>query len=123
MEHYAFMFVNTALVMCCVALATVFIALPLPQNDGLKKYRTSLRFLAGAYLTMAGLKIVVMVFDIAMVNIISMEGLSIASLQATLITLTLITLINPQFITKKLIYNLLMPVPVFIIMYAVVVSK
>jgi len=123
MEHYAFMFVNTALVMCCVALATVFIALPLPQNDGLKKYRTSLRFLAGAYLTMAGLKIVVMVFDIAMVNIISMEGLSIASLQATLITLTLITLINPQFITKKLTSNLLMPVPVFIIMYAVVVSK
>src|ERR1035437_8537187 len=57
MEHYAFMFVNTALVMCCVALATVFIALPLPQNDGLKKYRTSLRFLAGAYLT-SGTKLV-----------------------------------------------------------------
>jgi AraC-like DNA-binding protein len=123
MEHYAFMYVNTALIMCCVALAIVFIALPLPENEGLRKYRTSLRFLSAAYLTMASLKMVVMVYDIAMVNIISMEGLSIASLQATLITLTLITLINPQYITKKLIYNLLMPVPVFIIAYTVVVSK
>src|SRR5665647_715844 len=111
------LFINTAFIMGCIAMAIVFMALPLPPNKGLYKYRISLRFLAGGYLTMAILKTMIMAFDLAIVNFISMERLTISSLQATFFVISLVTLLNPQFITRKYLYVQITPVFLLSILY------
>lgn len=123
MAHTDFSFVNTAVVVGCISMAIVFLALPLPENEGLKKYRISLRFLAGAYLIMAILQFLVMVFNLAEVNLISIEGLVIASLQAPLFTFTLIALINPTFVNKRYLFTQLIPIPIILVFYFFAVIK
>jgi len=122
MENNATLFVNTAFITSCIAMAIVFLAIPLPPNKGLFKYRISLRFLAGAYLIVALLKIAVMMFQFAIVDLISIERLTISSLQATLFTLTLITLINPHFITRRFLFYQIIPVLILNIFYILVAS-
>lgn len=102
--------VNASFVMGCLAMSVVFLALPLPPNKRLKNYRTSLRFLSGAYVTMAVLKILVMAFKMETVDFISNERLTISSLQATLFAITLITLLNPGFSTRTYLYKQIFPV-------------
>jgi len=109
--------VNTAVVVSCMLMAVVFLLLPLPENKGLHKYRISLRFLAGAYIAMALLKAFIMLFDIAIINLIPMEGLVTASLQAPLFTFALITLINPSSIKKTYLHKQFIPVLIFIILF------
>jgi len=123
MENRAFLFVNSALVVGCIAMAMVFLVLPLPLNKGLNKYRISLRFLAGAYLTLAFLETIVMAFELNEVNFIGIRTLTIASLQASLFTFTLITLINPTFITRHYLYKQLMPILFFVILYIFVAAN
>ncbi len=103
-------FINASFVAVCVTFALVFIALPVPNNNKLKKYRISLRFLAGAYFAMAVLKILVMAFNLEMVDFISNERLTISSLQATLFAITLITLLNPRFDIRKYLYKQISPI-------------
>lgn len=122
MGDHASIFINAAFVMGCMALAIVFIALPLPSNEGLKKYRISLRFLAGAYLTMAILKILVMAFNMATVNFISNERLTISSLQATLFAIALITLLNPRFVVKNYLFKQIAPVIILNMLYVLAAS-
>lgn len=110
-------FLNTAVIVSCTLMAMVFLLLPLPENKGLHKYRISLRFLAGAYITMALLKSVILLFHLAIVNLIPIEGLVIAALQAPLFAFTLITLINPRSIKRNYLYRQLMPVFIFIILF------
>jgi len=123
MEQYLFLMVNTALITECVIMFIVFLTLPFPANKGLDKYRNSLKFIAGAYLIMSLLKIIVVIYDIAMVDIISIEGLTISSLQAPLFTFTLITLINPNLITKRYLLTQLAPVPALLIVYVLVAIR
>jgi len=123
MENNATLFVNTAFITSCIAMAIVFLAIPLPPNKGLLKYRISLRFLAGAYLIVALLKIAVMMFQLAIVDLISVERLTISSLQATLFTMTLITLINPHFITRRFLFYQLIPLLILNILYILVASR
>ncbi|ADQ80272.1 transcriptional regulator, AraC family [Paludibacter propionicigenes WB4] len=122
MEHYPFLFINITLIVGCIALAVVFLTLPLPQTETLNKYRISLRFLAGGYITMAIVKVLVMVFNLSLVNIISLDTLMTASLQATLFVLSLIILINPRFVTKNYLYKQLAPVFVLTILYMIFCS-
>jgi len=122
-EDYAFLFTDTALIMCCVSMAIVFFVLPLPPYKGLKKYRISLRLLAGAYLVMAVLKSVVMMWNVAVVNLISIETLAIASLQAPLFAFSLVVLINPRFITKRYLCKHLLPTLVFTVLYILVALR
>jgi len=123
MEQHLFLMVNTALITECVIMSIVFLTLPFPANKGLDKYRNSLKFLAGAYLIMSFLKIIVVIYDIAMVDIISIEGLTISSLQAPLFTFTIITLINPNLITKRYLLTQLAPVPALLIVYVLVAIR
>ena len=123
MEQHLFLMVNTALITECVIMSIVFLTLPFPANKGLDKYRNSLKFLAGAYLIMSFLKIIVVIYDIAMVDIISIEGLTISCLQAPLFTFTLITLINPNLITKRYLLTQLAPVPALLIVYVLVAIR
>ena len=119
MEHYPFLFINITLIVGCIALAVVFLTLPLPQTETLNKYRISLRFLAGGYITLAMVKVLVMVFNLSLVNIISMDTLVTASLQATLFVISLVILINPRFVTKNYLYKQLAPVFVLTILYII----
>lgn len=120
MESYAFTFVDTAIVVSCSAMAIVFLSLPLPQSKGLYKYQLSLRFLAGAYLIMALIKTALMIFNEPVVDMISIEVTTVASLQATLYAFTLITLINPRIITQSYVCKHLIPTFAFVVLYIVV---
>jgi len=62
--------VITAIVMSCTALAAIFIWLPINEIKGLKTYRISLRILAIAYINMATLKILVMKFDVPLIDLV-----------------------------------------------------
>ena len=123
MENQVSLFVNTAFIIGCIAMAGVFMALPLPSNSGLKKYRISLRFLAGTYLLMALLEICVLALNPATVNLISMDKLSIASLQASMFTFALITLLSPRSITWRNLYLQLTPALILNLLYLLAVSK
>lgn len=115
--------VNTAFIMECVAMAIFFLALPLPPNKGLNNYRMSLRFLAGAYLLLAILNILVMGFDLSLDNFISMEILTMSSLQASLFTITLIVLLKPQFNTKHYLIKQIAPVLILVTLYFLVSNR
>lgn len=117
MEHYASLFVNTALIFSCTFMAVVFLLLPLPSGKGIRKYRFSLRFLAGAFLIMALFTTYKVVFDVNTVNMIPIGRLIIATLQAPLFTFTLIALINPGLITRKYLYKQFIPLTCLIILY------
>jgi len=117
------LFVNTAFIIGCIAMAGVFMALPLPSNAGLKKYRISLRFLAGTYLLMALLEICVLALNPPVVNLISMDKLSIASLQASMFTFALITLLSPQSVTWRNLYMQLTPALILNLLYLFVASR
>jgi len=117
MENSAFLFVNTSLIVGCTAMAFVFLILPLPKNNGLYKYRISLRFLAGAYLILASLQFLSMAFNISVINLLSIEVITVASLQAPLFTFTLITLINPQLTNTRFITIRLMPILILLFLY------
>src|ERR1035437_2191680 len=117
MINSAFLFVNTTLVVGCMVMAFIFLILPLPENKGLHKYRISLRFLAGAYLIMALLQFLFMAFNVAKVNMISIEELTLASIQAPLFTFALITLINPQLISKIFLTRRLLTILILLIFY------
>ncbi|MBV5283014.1 MAG: helix-turn-helix transcriptional regulator [Paludibacter sp.] len=123
MEQHAFLIINTAIIIECLIMGFVFLALPLPANKGLNKYRNSLRFLAGAYFILSFLKIIVVLYDIAIVDLISVEGLTISSLQAPLFTFTLIALINPNLVTKKYLFTILSPIPILLIIYILVAIR
>src|SRR5659263_602439 len=108
--HNTLLIVDTAFIMVCIVMAFLFLALPLPSNKGLNNYRHSLRFLAGAYLLMPHITIIVMSFDVSLENFISMGLLTMASLLATLFGIELITLLKPQLSTKKYLLKQIIPV-------------
>ena len=115
--------VDTAFIMVCIVMAFFFLALPLPSNKGLNNYRLSLRFLAGAYLIMAILNILVMAFNISLENFISMELMTMASLQAALFAIALIILLKPQLNTKRYLFKQIIPVLILDILYVLASNK
>jgi len=118
MNKYAFLFAETTLIVGCTAMALVFLILPLPESRGLKKYRISLRFLAGAYFTMALIQFLVVALNLPQVNMMRIDDLIVATIQAPLFTFALITLINPKLISWKYISQRLMPVLLLVVLYA-----
>jgi len=123
MEYNTIIFIDTALIVVCLAMAIVFLTIPIPKTKGLYKYRISLRFLAVAYLVVALIKTAVMLLKITQVDLISMERLTISSFQATLYNFALITLINPRFINRRFLYYNIMPVIALNILYILVASR
>jgi len=123
MEQYALLIVNTSFVIVCLAMAIVFLVLPIPRYKGLIKYRLSLRYLAGPYLIMAMLKLIVMAFNISMINFISIERLTISSLQASLFTIALITLLKPQFDIRSYVGKQMGPVIMLDMLYLLISER
>ncbi len=105
MNHLLYVLLTNALSASCLIFAIVFITLPLPQNEGLKSYRISLRILFVAYAASALLAVV----DKVMVNVLSMILLSMCSFLILLFSIALINLLHPERITRKFIFLHLSP--------------
>ncbi len=123
MESSLFFFVNSTLIMGCAVMALVFLVLPLPAVEGLNRYRISLRFLSGAYLIIAILKLFLLLFHEETIDIFPVESFIIASFQAPIFTFALITLIQPKFVTKHNIYIQFAPTFILIALYLISATK
>lgn len=117
MSSYPLLFINSTLIVGCLAMAFVFLTLPLSENIALKKYRLSLKFLAFGYFSLAFFKVLLIILDYSLINILSAERIAISSLQATLFTVALIVLINPRFVTRRYLIRQLFPVFGFLVFY------
>jgi AraC-like DNA-binding protein len=102
--------VNLILISITLILGAIFLAIPVPENLGLKNYKISLKILSSAYFVIAFLNALLIGFDSSGSNpqYFSFVNLLVSSLQALLFTFTLITLINPSFVSRKrLLKNLI----------------
>jgi AraC-like DNA-binding protein len=111
---FAFLFVNTALIVSCIIMSLVFLFLPFPKNKGLKNYYISLRLLALAYFSLAIITAIGMFMDNNQVNF-PIE-LTAISLQTILFAFTLTTLFNTQFANKVYVLKHLLPTAFFVIL-------
>ena len=102
---------NSLLAVVCAVMGTSFLSLHVPKKEGLKNYRISLKVLSGAYFTLSILTIAVLVFDLAdnSREYFTFISIFISSTQALLFTFTLITLINPKFVTIRNLLKHLIP--------------
>lgn len=119
MNSYPFLFINSTLIVGCLAMAFVFLTLPLSENIALKKYKLSLKFLALGYFLLSFFKVLLIVLDYSLINILSAERIAISSLQATIFTVALIVLINPRFVTSRYLIRQLFPVFGFLVFYII----
>jgi AraC-like DNA-binding protein len=120
MEHYLFLTASSIFIMGCFCMAIAFLVVPLSPDKRLKKYHISLRFLSATYFITAVLKLIDMKLDGAMLDLISIQTIVIASLQAPVFTFSLITLITPRFVTRSYLWKHLMPVFILIVLYVLV---
>ncbi len=113
--------VNLILIIVTLSMGTVFLVFPVPNSLGLKSYKISLKFLASAYLIIAFLNFVLLIYDLdkSVPEYFSFINLLISSLQALLFTFTLITLLNPEFVGRKRLTNNLFAVFVFPFAYLI----
>lgn len=109
------------LITVCALFALVFVCLPMPNNKLLGKYRRSLWATALAYLMVAVFNIAELLFGITSVDFISSTFIGICLTQATLFTITLENLLNPQKITNSFILKHSIPFAAFIALHAVLV--
>ncbi|MBP1640006.1 MAG: transcriptional regulator, AraC family [Bacteroidetes bacterium] len=99
MNNLVYILLTNALAAACMVFAIIFITFPIPQKEGLKNYRISLRFLFVAYAISA----LIAVFDKILVNVLSMIFLSMCSFLILLFSIALINLLHPERITRKFI--------------------
>jgi AraC-like DNA-binding protein len=120
MGERLYVIVNVVYSSLCFVMGSFFLAFPTPQKKEMKNYQISLRVLAGAYFVMAILSSIVIIFKL---NDNSREpmtfiSLLVASSQALLFSFTLITLLNPCFVTQRYIFLQLLPIVVITLLYA-----
>ena len=98
-------------------LGCCFLFITIPQDKELHNYKLSRRMLAFAYFVLASGNVLSlnMQFNESDINLYEsfLIALIIASFQAFLFTITLITLLNPVFLTKRKIFIQLIPICAF----------
>lgn len=117
-----FHFLTTALLgVVCATMGTSFLSLHTPNKGGLRCYRISLKVLASAYFTMSVLSVFILTFKLAdsSLEYFSFLSIFISSTQALLFAFTLITLINPNFVSKKKLLPHLLPYGIFLVVYLI----
>lgn len=112
---------NALLAVVCIVMGTSFLSLHIPQKEGLKSYRISLKVLSGAYFALGLLTVAVLVFNLAdnSREYFTFFSILISSTQAFLFTFTLITLINPNLVKAKNVLRHIAPYLIFTIIYLV----
>jgi AraC-like DNA-binding protein len=115
---------DIALGVICLVLAIIFFVLPLPSAlKGLRSYRISLNILAASYLIFVVLLFLAHVLGEPPVDLLSIVNLNISSLQALLIAMTLIILLNPGLVTFKYLLRHITPIVIFDIVYIAIAVK
>lgn len=114
--------VNEIFIVIGCVMAICFLAFPIPQNKELKNYRISLKILAGAYFLIALLTLAILLFNLNdnSKEVFSFISLMLSSSQALLFTFTMITLLNPHFVTQRFIFWQLLPIIIITALYAVI---
>lgn len=112
MEQYAFFLVNVILIVVCIIMSLVFIVLPLPRKEGLKSYRSSLRFLAISYFILAVLTTLNLLSDNKNVNFAI--DLTTISLQTILFSFSLIILFNSSYANVTYVLKHIFPTVLYI---------
>jgi AraC-like DNA-binding protein len=102
-------------------MGVCFIAFPIPQRPELHNYRVSLRWLAGAFISMSVFTALLLFFNISNYSsgYVSFISVLISSVQALLFAFTLITLYNPYYAGQRRVLKHVMPIVGFIAAYAV----
>ncbi len=110
---------NLTLIIVTFVMGSVFLVMPVPAGPVLKNYKTSLIILAGAYFSMALLNSYIVYVDPSndTPDYFNFIDLLISSIQALLFTFTMITLINPGFVTRRRLIKTLFPIVVFVLVY------
>lgn len=112
---------NSVFALVCLIMGTSFLSLHIPQKEGLRSYRVSLKVLSSAYFAMGFLTTAVLVFKLAdnSREYFTFISILISSTQALLFTFTLITLVNPTFVKLKNVIRHTIPYIVFIALYTI----
>ena len=113
MEKYTFLLDNIILIVVCIILSLVFIVLPLPNNEGLKSYRITLRLFAISYFTLAVLTLLNLLSDNEEINY--PIDLTTISLQTTLFSISLISLFDSYFVNKRYVLKHMFPTLLFVV--------
>ena len=102
-------------------MGTSFLSLHTPNRSGLRCYRISLKVLASAYFSMSALSIFALVFQVAdnSTEHFSVLNIFISSTQAILFAFTIITLLNPSFVSRKKLLPHLLPYGIFLVTYLI----
>ncbi|MGE0077191.1 MAG: helix-turn-helix domain-containing protein [Bacteroidales bacterium] len=105
----------------CLAMGTIFVTIPIPLKEGLKKYRISLKVIAASYFILSALSLLILIFKLSdnARELFTFLGIGISSFQAFLFTFALITLLNPKYITTKNIAIQFSPIIVLGIFYGI----
>ncbi len=114
-------FLNIILIIITLTMGIVLLIIPIPVSKGMKSYKISLKILSIAYLTIAFLNFIQLFFDSVEKNpeYFGFLNLLISSLQTILFSFTLITLLNPQFITRKKVFLNLLPILISLFLFTV----
>jgi AraC-like DNA-binding protein len=100
-----FVSVNLVLIVVSFALGIVFLSFPVPKVPGLRNYRISLKILALSYLSMSLASVFLLLFTDGTSPLELLEPIYIlmSSVQTMLFGLSLISLLNPGYVKKKLV--------------------
>jgi len=112
---------NSLLAVVCGVMGTSFLSFHIPNKEGLKNYRISLRVLASAYFAMSILAISILIFHFSdnSKEYFTYVITAISSIQALLFTFTLITLINPNYLKVRNLIRHLHPFLAFTTLFIV----
>lgn len=105
------------LIVALILLAIIFLIIPLPNIKGLNSYALTLKVLSFSYVVLAGYCLFKSKYAI---QLFSVPFLIVSMLQAHLLTLSHINMVNPRKISPKYIIKRLAPLFVFIIIYLII---
>ncbi len=105
-----FLILNVLVVAICSVMGLCFLTFPHPRGEAMISYRISLRVLAVAYFVLAFINLTTTIMSVQIIDLFSFPTLVISSLQALLFTTTLLTLLNPERISRIVVIKHLVPV-------------
>lgn len=118
MQNYVFI-INLVFIIICSAIGSFFLAIPIPKQTYLHNYKISIKILAIAYFIIAFLNALLLFLNQNEYTpeYINFIVILLSSLQAILFTFTLITLFNPTYINRKIVFYNCLPVFIFSVLY------
>jgi AraC-type DNA-binding domain-containing proteins len=121
MAQHLFYLISNASIVIFFTLGLIFLVIPLPKDQWLKNYRISTRILSSLFIIMGLFSVIMRWFHLAInvVEIVPFSSLLISTIQVQLFSITLITLINPEYAQLRSICKQAMPILIFTVLYLI----